>query len=114
MTLDSLARLPDIAQVWPNVWVQLEPQTPDVHEDTSDAGEYTTHITTGVAKLHEMGYFGGGAKVGVVDTGVWYDHEDVRDPPPNLNVKEAADPFTTARWLLWRRVQGPRRLRLRR
>jgi subtilisin family serine protease len=77
LNLDSLARLPNVARVWPNIPVQLDPITAELHADASSSGDYSTHVTTGVSKLHEMGYFGEGVKVGVVDTGVYYDHDDV-------------------------------------
>ncbi|KAH7149910.1 subtilase [Dactylonectria estremocensis] len=41
----------------------------------SDADAYAVHWATGVGSLHGQGMFGEGAKVGVIDTGVWYTHE---------------------------------------
>ncbi|KAG9251869.1 subtilase [Emericellopsis atlantica] len=75
LNVDSLARLPNVARVWPNTPVQLDPITAELHADASDSGDYSTHVTTGVSKLHDMGYFGEGVKVGIVDTGVYYKHQ---------------------------------------
>ncbi|KAF6809557.1 subtilase [Colletotrichum sojae] len=72
-TLDTLLKLPDVLNVWPNEEVKLVPLEPKAA--APDEGlTYTTHNVTGVSKLHAQGIFGKGVKVGVVDTGIWYDH----------------------------------------
>ncbi|KAL0780594.1 hypothetical protein CaCOL14_001929 [Colletotrichum acutatum] len=75
-TLDSLLSLPDVVNVWPNVAVKLDPVESKRLVQGEDVA-YTTHNATGVSKLHAQGIFGKGAKVGVVDTGIWYKHPDV-------------------------------------
>ncbi|KAM0277638.1 hypothetical protein ACHAQH_005666 [Verticillium albo-atrum] len=73
--LDSLLRLPEVKNVWLNEKVDLP--SFEIHEGFSDdakAIEYTPHIATGVAKLHEQGILGKGVKIGVVDTGIAYNH----------------------------------------
>ncbi|PVH88760.1 subtilase [Cadophora sp. DSE1049] len=73
-TLDTLLELPEVVNVWPNHFVQLDPTVPQGYSDDASAREYSSHNTTGVSKLHEMGIYGEGVIVGVVDTGTWYDH----------------------------------------
>ncbi|KAM0322759.1 hypothetical protein ACHAQA_009350 [Verticillium albo-atrum] len=73
--LDSLENLPDVARVWVNNHVSLPIVEPQSFSDDATAGEYTVHSSTGVSKLHDLGYFGEGVKVGVVDTGIWWKHE---------------------------------------
>ncbi|KAL2879853.1 hypothetical protein SGCOL_004898 [Colletotrichum sp. CLE4] len=75
-TLDSLSSLPDVVNVWPNVAVKLDPVESKRLVQGEDVA-YTTHNATGVSKLHAQGIFGKGAKVGVVDTGIWYKHPDL-------------------------------------
>ncbi|KAK1724825.1 subtilase [Colletotrichum acutatum] len=75
-TLDSLLSLPDVVNVWPNVAVKLDPVESKRLVQGEDVA-YTTHNATGVSKLHAQGIFGKGAKVGVVDTGIWYKHPDL-------------------------------------
>ncbi|EEY23108.1 serin endopeptidase [Verticillium alfalfae VaMs.102] len=73
--LDSLLRLPEVKNVWLNEKVDLP--SFEVHQGFSDdakAIEYTPHIATGVDKLHEQGILGKGVKIGVVDTGIAYNH----------------------------------------
>ncbi|KAK1997548.1 subtilase [Colletotrichum falcatum] len=72
-TIDSLQALPDVLNVWVNEEVKLAPPEPRAAAP-EDAPTYSTHNATGVAKLHAQGIFGKGVKVGVVDTGIWYDH----------------------------------------
>jgi hypothetical protein len=55
----------------------LAPLEPASFSDAAAASNYTTHNATGVSKLHERGIYGQGVKVGVVDTGTWYDHPAV-------------------------------------
>ncbi|KAJ0311147.1 hypothetical protein COL516b_001851 [Colletotrichum fioriniae] len=75
-TLDSLLSLPDVVNVWPNVAVKLDPVENNGLVQGEDVA-YTTHNATGVSQLHALGIFGKGAKVGVVDTGIWYKHPDL-------------------------------------
>lgn len=77
---DDLERLPGVVRVWLNEEVKLAPLQDQRAAAVEDALEYTTHNVTGVSKLHAQGLFGKGVKVGVVDTGIWYDHPAVGIP----------------------------------
>ncbi|OTA64812.1 subtilisin-like protein [Hypoxylon sp. EC38] len=72
--IDKLKALPGILRVWPNQKVYLGPVEPQIVQGLPTTLNYTTHNVTGVSKLHTSGIFGKGAKVGVVDTGTWYNH----------------------------------------
>ncbi|KAK7756768.1 hypothetical protein SLS62_001211 [Diatrype stigma] len=73
--MDDLQSLPDVLHVWPNTMVYLNPEEASVTDDFPTPQNYTSHNATGVSKLHESGIFGKGVKVGIVDTGTWYEHE---------------------------------------
>ncbi|KAK1964913.1 subtilase [Colletotrichum sublineola] len=72
LNLDDLLGLPDVVGVWPNQPVYLEPSAPAGAD--LQAVPSVVHTVTGVSKLHDQGVFGKGVKVGVVDSGIWYDH----------------------------------------
>jgi subtilisin family serine protease len=76
-TEDDLIQLPEVVRVWTNEEVHLLPTFDEKAVTLADAPNYTTHNATGVSKLHAQGIFGKGVKVGVVDTGIWYDHKAV-------------------------------------
>jgi subtilisin family serine protease len=61
--------------VWPNEEVQLLPTFDEKPGTLDDAPKYTTHNVTGVNKLHAQGIYGKGVKIGVVDTGIYYEHK---------------------------------------
>lgn len=75
---DTLQALQPVGKVWKSRKLTLEkPQDSAARKsfpDDAAATEYNIHSMTGVDKLHSLGIFGKGAKVGVVDTGVDYNH----------------------------------------
>ncbi|TQN68016.1 Thermostable alkaline protease, partial [Colletotrichum shisoi] len=73
LNLDGLLSLPDVVGVWPSGPVYLEPSAPV--DASLQAASSVVHSVTGVGKLHEQGIFGRGVKSGVVDTGIWYNHD---------------------------------------
>lgn len=79
-SLDGLLALPEVANVWRNNIYKLEPEQAAAQAAAFKPLDYIVHNTTGVAKLHDAGILGEGAVVGVVDTGVWYEHPAVSSP----------------------------------
>ncbi|KAF9871425.1 hypothetical protein CkaCkLH20_11072 [Colletotrichum karsti] len=76
-TTDSLSRIDDVDSVWPSRMIKLDP-SPKTSLDKRDAAAVPIrdiHKSTGVYRLHEAGILGEGAKVAVVDTGIYYNHE---------------------------------------
>ncbi|KAK6954263.1 hypothetical protein Daesc_004230, partial [Daldinia eschscholtzii] len=73
-SINKLERMPGVLRVWPNEQVYLNPAEPKVLDGLPTNFNYTTHNVTGVSKLHEAGIYGKGAKVGIVDSGTWYNH----------------------------------------
>ncbi|WP_201714130.1 S8 family serine peptidase [Rossellomorea arthrocnemi] len=72
--LDSEA----VKAVWSDKEVHIEPP---VTEEESKQKEVTHTNTTfpGIEKLHHEGFTGEGVKVGILDTGIDYDHPDLQD-----------------------------------
>ncbi|KAM5354988.1 hypothetical protein ACJ41O_001634 [Fusarium nematophilum] len=75
--LESLSALPEVARVWPNERVYFSPVEAKITHDIPRGQEYLPHSVTGVSNLHEQGILGKGAKVGIVDSGIWYHHPAV-------------------------------------
>jgi subtilisin family serine protease len=82
LTQDDLSRVPDVLDVWPNELIELLPTFEQQETVADDASiQHDNHNATGVNKLHFQGIFGKDVKVGIVDTGVWYDHPAVSTSP---------------------------------
>lgn len=78
--IDSLQALEPVKVAWQSRKLKLAPSTPLASfVENATAIDYDIHHMTGVDKLHEAGVLGKGAKVAVVDTGIWYTHEAVRE-----------------------------------
>ncbi|KAF9876593.1 hypothetical protein CkaCkLH20_06001 [Colletotrichum karsti] len=73
LSLEAIRDLPDVLNVWPNSPMYLEPSVEQ--DEVFQAEPSVVHTVTGVAKLHDQGFYGKGVKIGVVDTGIWYKHE---------------------------------------
>ncbi|OLN87538.1 Minor extracellular protease vpr 7 [Colletotrichum chlorophyti] len=72
--INSLQSLAGVARVWTNNRVTISPVEGLKSIEEAAASDYTTHNTTGVSKLHDQGILGQGVKIGVVDSGTWYNH----------------------------------------
>ncbi|PGY13038.1 S8 family serine peptidase [Bacillus sp. AFS031507] len=83
----------DVVQaVYSNKEVHLDPP---VKEDTSAVTKPAERVTfPGVDKLHEEGFTGKGIKVGVIDTGIDYNHPDLTDAYKGYRAQPGLDPKT--------------------
>ncbi|CAE6418377.1 unnamed protein product [Rhizoctonia solani] len=76
--LVKLAQADGVQSITPN-YIHSSPK-PVSHQIMKDqdgaapADVFSTHVMTGVDKLHAEGYFGKGIKIGIIDTGVDYTH----------------------------------------
>lgn len=73
----SLLKSNSVKAVWSDMQVQVEP--PSIKETTTKQAATHTMVTfPGVEKLHQEGFTGKGVKVGILDTGIDYNHPDLK------------------------------------
>ncbi|XRG77633.1 S8 family serine peptidase [Rossellomorea sp. GAMAL-10_SWC] len=75
--IKSLLKSNAVKAVWSDMQVQVEP--PSIKETTTKQAATHTMVTfPGVEKLHQEGFTGKGVKVGILDTGIDYNHPDLK------------------------------------
>ncbi|PEJ57112.1 hypothetical protein CN692_14575 [Bacillus sp. AFS002410] len=87
----SLLKSKAVKAVWPNNTIQVEP--PKATEGASDSTKkMETEVFPGVSKLHAEGFTGKGVKVGVIDTGIDYNHPDLTGAYKGYRAQPGVDP----------------------
>jgi subtilisin family serine protease len=72
--LGQLLQIPGVVSVYPDLEVTLAPDTGEVNPHMKDTAPFI-----GAPEVWDLGYKGKGVKVGVIDTGIDYDHPNLRD-----------------------------------
>jgi subtilisin family serine protease len=79
----NLIKSKAVKNVWENKEVQLDlPPADTIEQGTAGTSAYTgshPHTTVGVDKLHKEGITGKGIKIAVLDSGIDYNHPDLKD-----------------------------------
>ncbi|MGG0175594.1 S8 family serine peptidase [Gottfriedia acidiceleris] len=89
----SLLQSKAVKAVWPNNVIKIEPEKVSESAQGS-AAKLETEVFPGVSKLHAEGFTGKGVKVGVIDTGIDYNHPDLTDAYKGYRAQDGVDPKT--------------------
>ncbi|WP_440112088.1 S8 family serine peptidase [Paenibacillus sp. QZ-Y1] len=72
--LGQLLRIPGVVSVYPDLEVTIAPETDEVNPYMKDTAPFI-----GAPEVWDLGYKGNGIKVGVIDTGIDYEHPNLKD-----------------------------------
>ncbi|WP_434749702.1 S8 family serine peptidase [Paenibacillus amylolyticus] len=72
--LGQLLQIPGVVSVYPDYEVKLAPDKGEVNPHMKDTAPFI-----GAPEVWDLGYKGKGVKVGVIDTGIDYNHPNLRD-----------------------------------
>ncbi|MGC5774954.1 S8 family serine peptidase [Paenibacillus pabuli] len=72
--LGQLLRIPGVVSVYPDLEISVSPETDEVNPYMKDTAPFI-----GAPEVWDLGYKGQGVKVGVIDTGIDYEHPNLQD-----------------------------------
>ncbi|MDQ0173916.1 S8 family serine peptidase [Paenibacillus tundrae] len=72
--LGQLLRIPGVVSIYPDLEVTLGPETDEVNPYMKDTAPFI-----GAPEVWDLGYKGNGIKVGVIDTGIDYEHPNLQE-----------------------------------
>ncbi|RBP88253.1 Fn3 domain-containing protein [Cytobacillus firmus] len=74
----ALLESDEVKAVWSDLEVQVEPPVTEQQKSQDKAEPNRTITFPGIEKLHQEGFTGEGVKVGILDTGIDYNHPDLK------------------------------------
>ncbi len=86
----SLLKSKVVKAIWPNQVIKVEPPTKT--ESNTEAKKIANEVFPGINQLHDEGFTGKGIKVGVIDTGIDYNHPDLTDAYKGYRAQKGVDP----------------------
>ena len=91
--VESLLKSDAVQSVWSNHQIKIDP--PANPGGTAETKSEASETFPGVNKLHNEGLTGKGIKVGVIDTGIDYNHPDLTDAYKGYRTQKGVDPKTS-------------------
>lgn len=88
----SLLKSKVVKAIWPNQMIHVEP--PAKSKNNTEAKKVANEVFPGINQLHAEGLTGKGIKVGVIDTGIDYNHPDLTDAYKGYRAQSGVDPKT--------------------
>ncbi|MGG4508133.1 S8 family serine peptidase [Heyndrickxia sporothermodurans] len=107
--LEELVKSDVVKRIWNNKEIKLDlPKEPKELKSTAQSGSADSNQQIGADKLHEEKVTGKGIKVGVIDTGVDYNHPDLKNAYKGGYdfVDNDSDPMETT-YEDWKKTQYP-------